>query len=1230
MNPILFFLLLSASYGSFAQRPAFSSQDLKTLSAGFREKSRELSEKFLNNRLQALQVASQKGWTVLEPLPDGGIKALVGIEENGMPIYYETHNVDAAISIGTNHIWPGGISGFNLNGSSSFLLGKVALWDGGIAVPNHIELEGRILVEEQNPSISDHATHVAATMVGTGLSPLARGMAFGAQQIRSWDFNDDVPEMLNGATQLLVSNHSYGTVSGWRFSSSTNPNWSWYGDINVSSIEDYNFGYYNDRASSYDLMAYYNPYYLIVKSAGNERSSNGPSVGQPFRRRNALGQWETLNRPADMSSNNGYDIISTFGNSKNILTVGAVNDVAGGYFSQADVSISTFSSWGPSDDGRIKPDIVANGVGLYSASSSLPNAYRITSGTSMSAPNASGSAFLLQELYHKLNGHFMLSSTLRGLICHTADDAGLPGPDYNYGWGLMNTHKAAKAISHKGNKTIIEEIPLNNLQTITREVIASGSDPLVFSITWTDPEAVPLPIGPQVLNNRTPRLINDLDLRVGYQSEIFLPWVLNPDQPTLQAAKGNNLVDNIELVVIENPIPGKTYTISVMHKGTLQRAPQMFSLVATGVMPSGFCASNATSDQGGRINSFVLNTINNLTSAGCTTYRDFTDFKTTLQAGQSYPFQVKVGTCTENHPIIAKIFVDWNSNGTFDSDDLVSTSGILRPGGTFYGTITVPFNVNLKGTSLLRIVLVETENPNHVNPCGNYNRGETQDYLISFSGPSKDLAVVSIENLGGQTCNLKPNGILVELENLGVEQILTFRINAVVKRGNETILSLSQDFSNIINPRKRIVVPLISSIEFAQNQEYIIEISTELEGDLNPTNNNFSASVIASLPPNDPRGAYCEGETKVTLYEPSNGNMFWYSDIQAQDLLAVGGWVVLNSMPNSGKVFGAPGFLERKIGPATRDSEPWAMGGGYSDFSSAITFFKTLVPLRINSARLYSEGSGRITIQVENGRTGEIVAIRNVYLSNTSANGGTDLGRVYDIGIDIPVPDSYRIRYFISGTRVWRSRDHTFNPYPYIIPKVMEINETNQANPTNFYYYLYDMEITAIGCRGTSLVEVDIQERPKPFVNLAITQQFVNGQLVLDAGNVGSTYLWSTGQTTQTIEPQKPGNYSVMVTNQWGCTGSGQINVTVTPVEEVVDFPVRIFPNPNGGVFLVEAPGVFNIEIFDISGKRIFEDNNKEFSNSVDISSFKPGVYLLKLQEVKSRKVSTHRLVVRK
>ncbi|MEJ0081862.1 MAG: S8 family serine peptidase [Puia sp.] len=117
-----------------------------------------------------------------------------------------------------------------------------------------------------------------------------------------------------------------------------------------------------------------------------------------------------------ISNNDGYDIVPTYGNAKNIIAIGAVNPIPGGYNSPADVQLAEFSSWGPTDDGRIKPDLVADGINVLSCVSTSNNAYAIFSGTSMSSPAAAGSGFLLQEYYYKLHNTFMRSATLKGIL----------------------------------------------------------------------------------------------------------------------------------------------------------------------------------------------------------------------------------------------------------------------------------------------------------------------------------------------------------------------------------------------------------------------------------------------------------------------------------------------------------------------------------------------------------------------------------------------------------------------------------------------------------------------------------------------------------------------------------------------------------------------------------------------------------------------------------------------
>ena len=390
----------------------------------------------------------------------------------------------------------------------------------------HQELAGRVVQKDNPPSLSDHSTHVSGTLIASGVNPVARGMSFGAQQLLAYDFNNHLTEMFAEAPNLLISNHSYGELAGWNFNTDKN-RWEFLGD--AGDTVDYKFGYYDDQTQVWDSIAYNAPYYLIVKSVGNNRDVNGPAVGQPYYRYNAQGDMVSAgNRPAGISSNDGFDIVPTYGTAKNIISVGAVNPIPGGYNSPADVVLASFSSWGPTDDGRIKPDLVADGINVLSSTSTSNNAYAIFSGTSMSSPAAAGSAFLLTGILLQASySSSCVPPPSRVLLIHTADEAGpADGPDYQYGWGLIDMPKAASVITSNNTDQLIQENILANAGgPYTFPVVASGKGPLTVTICWTDPAATVDEVN--VLNNPTPKLVNDLDLRVTGNSTTYMPWVLN-------------------------------------------------------------------------------------------------------------------------------------------------------------------------------------------------------------------------------------------------------------------------------------------------------------------------------------------------------------------------------------------------------------------------------------------------------------------------------------------------------------------------------------------------------------------------------------------------------------------------------------------------------------------------------------------------------------------------------
>jgi len=529
----------------------------------------------------AVQKAIEKGWAIRQEV-DGVLFEIMDLDELGMPIYYTTHNVDAAKTVSTNKVYTGGGLGLSLDGTNM----KAGVWDGGTVRTTHQEFNNTGTPRVTNIDASAthyHATHVAGTIAAGGVQANAKGMAFNAS-IDAYDWNNDLSQMATAATNgLLISNHSYGNVAGWAWGDYANLGsnaWYWFGTTSISGTEDFVFGFYNSQCANYDNLAINAPYYLIVKSAGND-AGQGPAPETSHYVRNSSGNWISSStvRQKD-GGTNGYDCIPTWGNAKNILTVGAVSDIVNGYAQPSDVVIAWFSSRGPTDDGRIKPDVVGNGVGLYSTQDTTDIKYLTLNGTSMSAPNVTGSLLLLQQHHNNLYSSYMLAATLKALSIHTADEAGAnEGPDYFFGWGLLNTATAAQLISNKDQTSYIKEESLSNGNTYTFQVTATGTEPLMATIVWADPAGTP---PANSLNPTTKMLVNDLDLRITKSASTYYPYVLDRANPANAATKADNSIDNVEKIYIASPDAGD-YTITVTHKGTLTSAPQAFSLIVSGI-----------------------------------------------------------------------------------------------------------------------------------------------------------------------------------------------------------------------------------------------------------------------------------------------------------------------------------------------------------------------------------------------------------------------------------------------------------------------------------------------------------------------------------------------------------------------------------------------------------------------------------------------------------------------
>ncbi len=401
-------------------------------------------------------------------------------------------------------------AGRNYDGSGI----DVAIFDSGLIGP-HIDYEGRIVSQNTTANVTNHSDYVAGIAGGAGnLNPLHQGTAPGIE-FHIWEnptsFNSFPGTYLNDMVRL----------------------------VNNSQGQGCNLGYNND-ASKGDQHIRTLPALMYVFSCGNSGMTTCGGLS---------GGWKTIT--------GGYK------QGKNVIAVGNVGK---------DDVISLSSSKGPSDDGRIKPDV--SGVGVQVTSTVDPHTYTTANGTSASAPGVTGVLAQLYQAYKATNGNQEpVSGLIKAMVLNTAEDLGTRGPDFTYGWGRVNGLRAVRLIEN--NQFIDTMIAQSQTHTIPLTVPANISQ-LKIMVYWTDWEGNPA---------ASTALVNDLDVFVQDPtlSNTFFPWVLdagpNPTPVSIiaPATVGIDTLNNMEQVQINNPVPG-TYQM-IINGTSVPQGPQPYFIV---------------------------------------------------------------------------------------------------------------------------------------------------------------------------------------------------------------------------------------------------------------------------------------------------------------------------------------------------------------------------------------------------------------------------------------------------------------------------------------------------------------------------------------------------------------------------------------------------------------------------------------------------------------------------
>jgi hypothetical protein len=378
------------------------------------------------------------------------------------------------------------------------------------------DFTGRLI--NHNTLTGSHGIHVTGTAGGAGIiNERYKGYAPGSTLVS--EFQSRVLANAGLYAQdfnMVLTNNSYGP----------GPDCKYNGTYTAPELDRQGFIY---------------PHLLHVFAAGNNGTDLCPPYAQGFG--TVLGGWQA---------------------SKNILTVGAVTD---------STLLTAFSVRGPVKDGRIKPEVVA--MGQLVVSNWPNNIYVTNNGTSMAAPAVTGGLALLYQRYRQLNaGADPQGALMNALLCNGATDKGNPGPDYSYGFGLINLLRSVEMLEQHRyfqDKSVQGSVKTHSI------TVPYNSAQLKIMLYWHDPEASPL---------KVQALVNDLDLEVVDPSgNVVLPKLLDTvnTNVNLPAANGADHINNIEQVVIDQPVAGN-YTIRV--RGTaIAMNPQQEYVVVYDALP---------------------------------------------------------------------------------------------------------------------------------------------------------------------------------------------------------------------------------------------------------------------------------------------------------------------------------------------------------------------------------------------------------------------------------------------------------------------------------------------------------------------------------------------------------------------------------------------------------------------------------------------------------------------
>jgi subtilisin family serine protease len=469
---------------------------------------------------------------------------------------------------------PGGRSYVNelgFDGSGVVVAVADAGLDGGTADSLHPDLEGRVDAFFHYGNINSaadehgHGSHVTGIIAGDGATGetdesgalYGMGVAPGARIVAQ--------RIFDGAGRYTLLDNDFRRLTRDAVRAGA--------DIGSNSWGDDTHGRYDIFAAEFDAL---------VRDADDETP----------------GDQQYILEFSAGNSGPGRQTIGTPAVAKNVIATGASQNNRFEFFiyTEGQEAMADFSSRGPAEDGRIKPDVVAPGTWIASLQSpSAPdfNAwfpisqyYQYQGGTSQSGPHVSGAAAVFVQYYRENHGVTPSPALVKAALINSAvdmeDSFGTePTPNFAEGWGRVDLTELIG--SSKRYEFLDQSVLLTTGEVHEQRVVVASSDaPFKVTLVYTDVPGLPAAI---------PALVNDLDLEViGPDGGLYRgnQFDLGESVPDVSAT---DRINNVEAVHLWEPLAGE-YVIRVRARNVAEDArrdtPQVdqdFALVVSGDLP---------------------------------------------------------------------------------------------------------------------------------------------------------------------------------------------------------------------------------------------------------------------------------------------------------------------------------------------------------------------------------------------------------------------------------------------------------------------------------------------------------------------------------------------------------------------------------------------------------------------------------------------------------------------